>query len=40
MGTWPISKQFSTQLKYANFSSDSDRYSDAQKVWVTLQLKL
>jgi hypothetical protein len=40
VGTWPISKQFSTQLKYANFSSDSDRYSDAQKVWVTLQLKL
>jgi hypothetical protein len=40
VGTWPINKQFSTQLKYANFSSDSDRYSDTEKVWITLQLKL
>lgn len=40
VGTWPINKQFTTQLKYANFSSDSDRYSDSQKLWVTLQLKL
>ena len=40
IGTWPINKQFTTQLKYANFSSDSDRYSDTQKLWVTLQLKL
>lgn len=40
VGTWPMNKHFTGQLKYANFSSDSDRYSDAQKVWVTLQLKL
>lgn len=40
VGTLPINKQFSTALHYANFSSDSDRYSDAQKVWFTLQLKL
>jgi hypothetical protein len=40
IGTWPINKQFTTQLKYANFSSDSDRYTDVQKVWFTLQMKL
>lgn len=40
VGTWPVTKHLTTQLKYANFSSDSDRYSDTQKVWVTLQLKL
>ncbi|MEH6587018.1 MAG: alginate export family protein [Halioglobus sp.] len=40
VGTWAINKQFTTQLKYANFSSDSNRYSDTQKLWVTLQLKL
>lgn len=40
VGTLPINKQLTTQLHYANFSSDSDRYTDAQKVWVTLQLKL
>jgi len=40
MGSWPLNKQFTTQLHYANFSSDSDRYSDAQKVWLTLQLKI
>lgn len=40
VATWPINKQFSTQLKYANFSSDNDDFSDTEKVWVTLQLKL
>tara|TARA_R110002110_G_scaffold205066_1_gene416774 strand:- start:181531 stop:182757 length:1227 start_codon:yes stop_codon:yes gene_type:complete len=40
VGTLPINEQFTTALHYANFSSDSDRYSDAQKVWFTLQLKL
>lgn len=40
VGTWPITKQFSTQLKYANFSSDSDSFTDTEKLWVTLQLKL
>ena len=40
VATWPINKQFSTQLKYANFSSDSDSISDTEKLWVTLQLKL
>ena len=38
--TWPINKQFSTQLKFADFSSDSARYPDTTKAWVTVQLKL
>lgn len=40
VATLPINKQFTTQLKYANFSGDSDSYSDTEKLWVTLQLKL
>ncbi len=40
VATWPINKQFSVQAKYASFSSDSDRYDDTDKGWVTLQLKL
>jgi hypothetical protein len=40
VATWAINKQFTTQLKYANFKSDSDRYADTDKIWVTLQLKL
>ncbi len=40
VATWAVNKLFTTQLKYASFSSDSDRYDDTDKVWVTLQLKL
>ena len=40
VATWPVTKHLTTQLKYANFSSDSDRYTDTDKLWVTLQLKL
>ena len=40
VATWPINKQLTTQLKYANFSSDADNLSDTEKLWVTLQLKL
>ena len=40
VATWPVNKQFTTQLKYANFSSDSSRFSDTEKLWVTLQLQL
>jgi hypothetical protein len=40
VATWPLTKHFTTQLKYANFNSDSDRYDDTEKVWITLQLKL
>lgn len=38
--TWPINQHFTTQLKYAGFSADGDRYTDTDKVWLTLQLKL
>jgi Alginate export len=38
--TWPVNKQFSAQLKYAGFSADGDRYTDTDKLWVTLELKL
>jgi hypothetical protein len=38
--TWPINEHFTTQLKYAAFSADSDRYTDTDKIWLTLQLKL
>lgn len=40
VATWPINKQFSVQAKYAAFDTDSDRYTDTDKAWVTLQLKL
>ncbi|MBE9539218.1 MAG: hypothetical protein IMF06_09065, partial [Proteobacteria bacterium] len=40
VATWPINKQFSIQAKYAAFDSDSVRYTDTDKAWVTLQLKL
>lgn len=38
--TWPINQYFTTQLKFASFSSDSDRYTDTDKIWLTLQLKI
>ena len=40
VATWVINKQFSTQFKFASFDSDSDRYSDTDKAWLTLHLKL
>ena len=40
VATWPVTKHFTTQFKYANFNSDSDRYDDTEKVRITLQLKL
>lgn len=46
VATWPVTKHLTTQLKYANFSSDRDDkraggyISDTEKLWVTLQLKL
>ncbi len=40
VATWPITKNWTTQLKYANFSSDSDRYADTEKVWFTLNFKI
>lgn len=38
--TWAVNEHFTTQLKYAGFSADSDRYTDTDKLWLTLQLKL
>ncbi len=38
--TWPVNERFTTELKFAGFSTDSNRYSDTNKLWVTLQLKL
>lgn len=39
--TWPVTKQFTTALKAADFSSDNKaRYADTTKVWLTLQFKL
>ncbi len=40
VATWLINKQLSTQLKVASFTSRSERFHDAEKVWFTLQLKL
>lgn len=37
--TWPLNEHFTTELKYAGFSADSDRYKDTDKVWLTLQLR-
>ncbi|MCB1687495.1 MAG: alginate export family protein [Halioglobus sp.] len=38
--TWAVNEHFTTQLKYAGFSADGDRYTDTDKLWLTLQLKL
>ena len=33
-------EHFTTELKAAVFNADSDSYTDTNKVWLTLQLKL
>jgi hypothetical protein len=41
VGTWPVNKRFSTQLKFADFSTDNAaRFDDTTKAWLTLQLKI
>lgn len=42
VATWPVNEHFTTQLKYAGFSADggTDSYTDTDKLWLTLQLKL
>jgi hypothetical protein len=40
VATWPVNEHFTTELKYAGFSADGDRYTDTDKLWLTLQLKL
>jgi hypothetical protein len=39
VATWPVNKHFTVQAKYADFKSDSDRYSDIHKFWFTAQFK-
>jgi hypothetical protein len=41
VATWPINSLWSVQLKYASFNSDDKaRYSDTDKAWLTVNLKL
>ncbi len=40
VATWKYNKNWSFQLKYASFSSDSDAYSDTDKAWLTVQFKI
>jgi hypothetical protein len=40
VATWPVNEHVTTELKYAGFSADGDRYTDTDKLWLTLQLKL
>ena len=40
VANWPVNEHFTTELKYAAFSADGDIYTDTDKVWLTLQLKL
>jgi len=38
---WAINKRFTTELKFAGFSSDNKaRFDDTTKAWLTLQLKI
>lgn len=38
--TWPINEYFTTEFKFAGFSADGNRYTDTDKLWLTLQFKL
>lgn len=38
--TWPINEHFTTELKFAGFSADGDRYTDTDKLWLTLQFRI
>ncbi|RLQ21799.1 hypothetical protein DWB85_10960 [Seongchinamella sediminis] len=40
VATWDYSKNWSFQLKYASFSSDSDAYADTDKAWLTVNFKI
>lgn len=37
--TWPVNEHFTAELKFAAFSADGDRYTDTDKVWLTMQFK-
>jgi hypothetical protein len=38
--TWPVNENFTTELKFAGFSADGDRYTDTNKLWLTLQFRI
>ncbi len=40
VATWAINKQWSVQLKYADFDADSERYADTEKAWMTVNFKI
>lgn len=40
VATWVYNKNWSFQLKYASFSSDSDAYPDTDKAWMTVNFKI
>ncbi|QFU74297.1 hypothetical protein EY643_00785 [Halioglobus maricola] len=40
VATWAYDKNWSFQLKYASFSSDSDAYADTDKAWMTVNFKI
>jgi hypothetical protein len=41
IATWPASKNLSLQLKFASFSSDDKvRFSDTDKIWLTVNFKV
>ena len=41
VGTWPVNKMLTLQLKYASFSTDNKaRFSDTDKAWMTVQFKI
>jgi hypothetical protein len=38
--TWPVNEYFTTELKFAGFSADGNRYTDTNKLWLTLQFSI
>lgn len=40
VATWPVRKYLTLQAKFASFNSDSDAFTDTDKLWLTAQLKL
>ena len=38
--TWPVTENFTTELKFAGFSADGDSYTDTNKLWLTLQFRI
>jgi hypothetical protein len=40
VATWPYNDLWTFQLKYANFSSDSDNFTDTEKAWLSVIFKI